>query len=362
MAGAIAFALAPLIGRGVAAGIAGAVMVCGYVLNSYRTVVPAFDTLSSLTWLSWTGGHIPLAGLYDWPAVGLVAIVCGALLAVGVEAFARRDVGVTIHVPMPRLPGALLGTHGPFGRSLGDLLPSALAWGIGLGVYGLVMAASARPVIEAFQSSPAMMEALESFVPGMDITSVSGYLQLAFVDLGFVLVGLVAATLVAIRSGDETAGRLEMQITTPLSRTRWATATGLAVGAGIAVVTILLGLSIAAGTAWVGDDPITPAVGTLVLAAYGAALAGIGLAVGGLLRASVAGPVVLVVTIGMFLVDLVAPALRLPDWVANLAITSHLGRPMMGEWAWPGLALCLLLAVGGLAVGAWGMSRRDVGT
>ena len=48
--------------------------------------------------------------------------------------------------------------------------------------------------------------------------------------------------------------------------------------------------------------------------------------------------------------------------VANLAITSHLGRPMMGEWAWPGIALCLVLAVGGLAVGAWGMSRRDVGT
>jgi ABC-2 type transport system permease protein len=207
-----------------------------------------------------------------------------------------------------------------------------------------------------------MMEALESFVPGMDITSVSGYLQLAFVDLGFVLVGLVAATLVSIRSGDETAGRLEMQITTPLSRARWATATGLAVGAGIAVVTVLLGIAIAAGTAWVGDDPVTPAAGTLVLAAYGVALAGTGLAVGGVARASVAGPVVLVVTIGMFLVDLVAPALRLPDWVANLAITSHLGRPMMGEWAWPGIALCILLAVGGLAVGAWGMSRRDVGT
>ncbi len=361
MAGAIAFALAPLFGRGVAAGIAGAAMVGGYVVNSYRTVVPAFDTVSSLTWFSWTGDHIPLAGLYDWPAVGLVALACALLVAVGVEAFARRDVGITIHVPMPRMPGLLLGTHGPLGRSLGDLLPSTLAWGIGLGVYGLVMAASARPVIEAFQSSPAMMQALQEFVPGMDITSVSGYLQLAFVDLGFVLVGLVAATLVAFRSGDETAGRLEMQITTPLSRVRWAVASGLAVGAGLAIVTALLAVSIAAGTAWVGDDAVTPALGTLVLAAYGAALAGIGLAIGGLWRASVAGPTVLVVTIGIFLIDLVAPALRLPDWVADLAITSHLGRPMMGEWAWPGIALCLILAVGGLAVGAWGMARRDVG-
>ena len=362
MAGAVAFALAPLVGRGAAAGVAGAVMVGGYVLNSYRAVVPAFDTLANLTWFSWTGDHIPLAGLYDWVAIGLVAAVCVGLLAVGVEAFSRRDVGVTAHVPTPRLPGALLGTHGPFGRSLGDLLPSALAWGIGLGVYGLMMAGSARPVIEAFQASPAMMEALGSFFPGIDITTVSGYLQLAFVDLGFVLVGLVAATLVAGRSGDETAGRLELQLTTPLSRVRWALASGVAVGAGVAIVTAILGISIAAGVAWVGDDPVTPALGTLVLAAYGLALAGVGVAAGGILRASIAAPLVLVLTIGMFLLDLLAPALGLPGWVGNLALTSHLGQPMVGDWAWPGLALCAALAVGGLAAGAWGMARRDVGT
>jgi ABC-2 type transport system permease protein len=352
MAGAVAFALAPLVGRGAAAGIAGAVMVGGYVLNSYRAVVPVFDTLANLTWFSWTGGHIPLAGLYD----------CVGLLAIGVEAFSRRDVGVTVHLPTPRLPGVLLGTHGPFGRSLGDLLPSALAWGIGLGVYGLMMAGSARPVIEAFQASPAMMEALGSFFPGIDITSVSGYLQLAFVDLGFVLVGLVAATLVAGRSGDETAGRLELQLTTPLSRVRWALASGAAVGAGVVIVTAILGISIAAGVAWVGDDPVTPALGTLVLAAYGLALAGVGVAAGGILRASIAAPLVLVLTIGMFLLDLLAPALRLPDWVGNLALTSHLGQPMVGDWALPGIGLCVALAVGGLAAGAWGMARRDVGT
>ena len=45
IAGSIAFALAPFFGRGAAAGIAGALMLGGYVVHSYRTVVPAFDTL-----------------------------------------------------------------------------------------------------------------------------------------------------------------------------------------------------------------------------------------------------------------------------------------------------------------------------
>jgi hypothetical protein len=48
--------------------------------------------------------------------------------------------------------------------------------------------------------------------------------------------------------------------------------------------------------------------------------------------------------------------------VQQLALTAHLGEPMVGRWDVAGLAACLVLAVGGLVVGAWGMSRRDVGT
>jgi hypothetical protein len=34
---------------------------------------------------------------------------------------------------------------------------------------------------------------------------------------------------------------------------------------------------------------------------------------------------------------------------------------MVGAWDGAGIVVCLVLAIGGLAVGAWGMSRRDVG-
>jgi len=361
IAGSIAFALAPLLGRGAAAGIAGALMLGGYVIDSYRTVVPAFDTLANATWFSWTADHVPLAGQSDWAGIALTGVVGLVLLAIGVEAFARRDVGVTMSVPSPRLPAALLGVHGPVGRSFGDLLPTALAWGIGLGVYGVLMSAASRSLLDALAASPAMAEIFRNLIPGIDITTAAGFLQLAFADFGFVLIGLAAATFIAARSSDETSGRLELQLATPLTRARWAVTSGTAVWLAIALVIVLLAAAVALGVASVGQDPVTPALGTLVLALYGAALAGIGVAVAGLIRASVAAPAVLVIAIGTFLIDLLAPALRLPDWVQQLALTAHLGEPMVGAWDGAGIVVCLVLAIGGLAVGAWGMSRRDVG-
>jgi putative exporter of polyketide antibiotics len=90
-------------------------------------------------------------------------------------------------------------------------------------------------------------------------------------------------------------------------------------------------------------------------------MAAYGLAVGGLFGASYAGPAVAVLAIGTFLVDILGPALRLPDWLQQLALSAHMGEPMVGMWDVAGVAACLILAVGGLIVGAWGLDRRDVG-
>ncbi len=362
IAGAIAFALAPLLGRGAAAGLAGAFMLASYVIQSYRSVVPAFDAAAGASWFSWSAGHLPLAGQTDWPAVALIALVSAALLALGIEAFARRDVGVTIAVPAPSMPRALLGVRGPLGRSFGDLLPTALWPGESAsGIYGLVMAASSRAMADAITSSEGLAATVRAMVPGIDMTTTAGYLQLAFAEIGFILVGLAAATLVASRSSDETLGRLELQLATPLTRARWAVASTVAAWLAIAVFTVLLGAAIAVGVAAVGEDPVAPALGTLVLALYGAALVGIGVAVAGVTRPSLAAPVAVAFAIGTFLVDLLAPALRLPDWVEQLALTAHLGEPMVGAWDPVGVTACVAIAIGGLVIGAWGMARRDIG-
>jgi len=87
---------------------------------------------------------------------------------------------------------------------------------------------------------------------------------------------------------------------------------------------------------------------------------GIGIAFGGLVGTSFAGEFVAFVVIGTFIIDLIVPALELPGWMREIALTAHLGQPMLGTWDWAGIAACVVLAAGGLLVGAWGMARRDV--
>lgn len=360
VAGALAFALAPIIGRGASAGIAGSLMVAGYVAYGYRTVVPAFESVAGFTWWSWTAGHIPLAGTDDWGGIALTAGVAAVLLLVGIEGFARRDIGVTVSLPTPPLPAALLGVRGPLPRAFGDTLPGAFWWAIGLGTYGIAMAAASRSMIDLLATSPEMALIFRTLIPGIDLTTAAGFLQLAFADLGFVLIGLAVTMLVGGRWSDESEGRPELHLTTPLTRAGWVVASGVAVGLGVVLVTIVLGAAIGLGVASVGQDPMTPIAGTLVIGLYGLALTGIGMATGGLAGPSAAVRVVAAVTIGTFLLDTLAPMLRLPDWVAQLALTTHLGEPMIGRWDQSGLIACMLIAVLGLVAGAWGMTRRDI--
>ena len=359
-AGSVAFALAGFVGRGAAAGVAGALLFGGYVVTSYRAVVPAFDAVAGLSWFRWTADHLPLAGRWDWGSLGLVAAMSAVLLGIGVVAFVRRDVAITGAARMPSLPRALLGVSGPVRRSFGEALPASVAWGAGLGVYGLLMAAASRAFVDELAKFPAFSAIVKGMLPGMDLTTPVGFLEMLFVDFGLVLVGLAAATLVAGRMGDESAGRFETLLATPLSRVGWMLASGVAAWLGMAVITAFVAAALAIGVTAAGGEVAVPLVGTLVLAVYGAALVGVGLAVGGLLGPSFAGPAVAVLVIGTFVVDILGSILALPDWLQQLALTNHLGAPMIGTWDLGGMVACLILAAGGLALGAWGLRRRDV--
>ena len=101
-------------------------------------------------------------------------------------------------------------------------------------------------------------------------------------------------------------------------------------------------------------------IGVASLGLYAAAIVGIGIAVGGLWRTSLAAEVAALVVVATFLLDLLAPPLNLPDWMHQLALTAHFGQPMIGKWDPVGIVLCVGIAVGGIALGAFGVRRRDI--
>ena len=357
--GGLAFFLAQFLGRAAAAWIAGFLLVAGPLLSNYKTLVPAFRGVAQLLPWEWTANHLPLAGQDDWASLVPVAVLAAVLLPLGVEAFARRDLGAFSAVGTPSLPSVALGLGGPVERSVGERLPLALAWGVGLGAFGLAMAAGSRSLADAFATSPDLARTVQGVFPGFDLTSAGGFLQL-MVQLLYVVAGFAAVTLVSGWAGDESSGRLELLLAAPLSRRSWMLRSGLGVLAAIALMTVTVALLTGAGAALAGSDALTPMAGTLALGLFAAALAGVGFAVAGLVRPSAAAATVAVVVVATYLVDLLVPALDLPEGLHRLALTAHLGQPMAGVWDVAGVVACLVLAVGGLVLGAEGFARRDL--
>ena len=123
-----------------------------------------------------------------------------------------------------------------------------------------------------------------------------------------------------------------------------------------AIVAVAIGLGATAGGSAAGDALL----GSASLGLYAIAIVGVGVAVGGLWRTSLAAEIAALVVVVTYLIDLLAPALKLPDWVHQLALTAHLGQPMIGHWDVVGIVACLVVAVGGVLLGAWGIKRRDI--
>jgi ABC-2 type transport system permease protein len=353
--GGLAFVLAPILGRSGSAGVASAVMVLMWLANGFDALAP----IAIVSPFHWLAGHIALVGMYDWPALAFTGVMAVVLLAIGVEVFARRDLGVTAGLSMPGLPAVVLGVRGSTSRAFGEQLPRAMSWGIGLGLMGALVAALVGTMADQIGKDPNLSSTFATIFKGYSLTTAGGWLQL-YVQLLLIAAGFGAAMFVSKWASDEQDGRLELLLATPMGRARWAVSGGIAAILAIVVMTALFAAGIGLGAASGGVSPGDAIIGSAVLGLYAVAIVGIGVAVGGVWRTSIAAEIAAMVVLATYLIDLVAPPLNLPDWVHQLALTAHLGQPMIGRWDPFGIAACLVIAVGGIAIGAWGMTRRDI--
>lgn len=353
--GGLAFALAPLLGKGGAAAISALAMMLLWATSGLQIGGP----LITISPFNWTTDMIPLIGLFNWPATLAVLGVGVVFLIVGLELFHRRDLGVTSGLALPSLPGSVLGVRGPTSRAFGDQLPRALSWAIGLAIWGALLSSLVGPFSDQIGQDPTLTNIFGSMFPGLDFTTPAGWLQL-YLEIFLIAAGFAGATFVSKWASDETDGRLETVLATPLARVRWVLAGGIAAILAVAVMTGGFALGIWLGAVSANVSAGTAVVGTLAMGLVALAYVGIGFAVGGLWRTSLAAEIAAVLVVVTYLIDLLAPPLRLPDWFHQLALTSHLGMPMAGQWDPVGIVASLVLCVGGIALGAWGFARRDV--
>jgi putative exporter of polyketide antibiotics len=224
-----------------------------------------------------------------------------------------------------------------------------------------VIATSADQFVESLGRIPEVVAMIRQVFPDEDILSTGGFLQLSFFSQAILAITLAAGGFVAGWASDEGERRLELILAAPVARVQWALRSGSAVLLAIAIMTVLLAIGVAIGASTQRGDVAGPVTGLLVLGLYGMALAGIGLAVGGLVRPGLAAPVTIILGLGFYLLDLIGSILDLPDVVLDLALNRHLGRPILGAYDGPGMALCAVLAIGGVLLCAIGLRRRDIG-
>ena len=353
--GGLAWALAPVLGRAGAAGVAGISMMVLWVMNGLDIGGP----LLLLSPFHWTNASIPLIGLFDWPGTIATGILAIAFLALGVELFGRRDLGTTAGLSLPGLPKVVLGVRGPTSRAFGDQLPRAISWGLGMGLMGAVLASLVGPFAASIKGDSTLTKTFASIFPGYDFTTAGGWLQL-YVELFYIAAGFAAATFVSKWASDETGRRLEEVLAAPLTRFRWVLTGGIAALLGVVVMSVVTMLGIGLGASSGGATGGDAILGSTSLGLYAAAFVGVGVAVGGLWRTSLAAEITALVVVATYLVALLAPPLNLPDWVHQLALSTHYGMPMIGRWDAVGVIASVAIAGGGILVGAWGMSRRDV--
>ena len=359
--GGVAFATAPIVGRTRALAFGLIALFASYLIYSYASLSPLIGALKPLSFFTWTAGHRPIAGVSDWPSVAVLAGVDVVLLGIGVVAFARRDIGSVANVGWIRLPSLPAGIGGPFRRQLADRAGIAIGWGLGVGLYGLLIAASAKAFSESIGSLPQITAIVHAIYPGIDLRQPSGILQLTFFGFGAFIFGLAGASFLAGWASDEGRRRLDVVLSTPRSRAGWAARSGLGVMAAIGVVTVIVAAFIGVAVASGGGDVASPVAGIGVLGLAAAAFTGVGLAVGGLVRASLAAGVTSFLVIATFLLDTLGTALKLPDPILQLSLYKHLGQPMAGIFAPVGLVAAAIMIVGGVAVCAFGLTRRDIG-
>ncbi|HVM30942.1 MAG TPA: ABC transporter permease subunit [Candidatus Limnocylindrales bacterium] len=364
--GAIAFAAGTLLTRGMAAGAGGAALFGSYIINGYADLVPGFDVLRLGSPFYWTTQHRPLAGVTDWPALMLVLSLAAAFGLLGVLLFQRRDLGATVAFPTGRAGrlavryGLGWSLRGPGRRAFAERLPDAIGWGAGLGLYGLVIALSAEQFAAMIESVPEIGAIIRRFFPDVDLATAGGVLQMTMFSFATLIFGLAGAALVSGWAGEETNRKTELVLAAPLRRFGWAVRTSLAVIAAMVVMSLLTALGTAAGAALMDDPVAGPIAGSLALGLYGMALMGAGFVIAGLGWPRLAGVATAGLTIGLYLLNLIGGALRLPEEVLNLALSRHLGQPMAGSYDLAGILLCACLALGGLLLGALAFTRRDL--
>jgi ABC-2 type transport system permease protein len=351
---AVAALVAQMMSHGrTAVGVSIAVLGLAYVLRAVGDINDG-----TLSWFSPMGWSQQVSAFEDdrwWPLLLSLVVATGVVLG-AVMLMARRDLGAGIIPPRPGSPVASPLLSGPAGLALRLQRGSLVGWAAGIFVFGAVMGSFSQELLELVESNDLLQEFFAT--QGGSITD--AYFAVMLLIIAVIVSAFTVGSALRLR-GEETSGRGEPLLATPMSRQTWLAGSLAVTVLGTVLVLAAGGLGMALANAWVSDDlgQVLPLLGdtmvylpaVLVLGALAVLLMGLAPR-----RALLAWVVVAYCFVIGYLGDLLEP----PEWLTNLSPFSHTPEaPLEAVTATPLLVLSAV-AVLMAAAGFVGFRRRDI--
>jgi polyether ionophore transport system permease protein len=337
----------------VASGIAGAILAASFVLRAIGDV--GNGAASWLSPIGWAQKTRPYAGDVAWPL--LLSVVAAVVLAmVAVCLVDRRDVGAGLVAPRPgpATASAALATPGGLARRLQR--GGALWWAVGILLLG-VGYGSITSTIDQFVGDN---QAIQDVIARRGGSLVDSFLATSLLILALVAGGFAVQSTLRLR-GEETTGRTEVVLATPVSRARWM-ASHLVIAFGWSALALFaggVGLGLPAAIA-TGDIGLLPRVAVASLAYVPAVwvLTAVAVALFGLLPRWTAlawAPLAVALVVGMF-----GTLLDLPRAVLDLSPFEQTPSVPAADWDAVPLVALVVVAAALVAVGLTAFRRRNI--
>jgi ABC-2 type transport system permease protein len=346
---------------------AGLVLLVLFLVNSLGR---SLDWLSGWRWLSpfryWElsrplspGGAVDLKATLTLIAI---AVVAGALAA---AAFAVRDLGSPLIVlPAPARPPTYDPSTAavwriPVARDLWERRFGLAAWTAGMAALAALFVVLTKTIVGPLLAIPMLKLYFSLFVHGALYPSFLGYVWFGFAQL--LLTGF-AITQVARWSVEDADGRLEVILSTPISRRRVVIERALVVTVGALVIATVSGLAVGVQShnQSIDLDAGSLAGATLLLVPFTMVFAAVGSVLVARIPRATAG-LLGVFTLASYLLTELGPIFKLPTWALDLSAFKLYGQPLTEGIDRTGVAIMLLIVIAGFGVSTVVMQRRDIG-
>jgi len=347
--------------------VAGAVLLALFLINSLSRT---FDWL--IPWRPLTPFHyfeqssplVPDGSLDVRATLVLVAMaIAGSTLAA--IAFRYRDVGSPLlSLPTPSRPASYevarsLAWRIPVVRELYEQRIAILVWTVGLATLGAIFVVLTKAIVDPLLTIPGLARYFSAFIHGDVYPSFLGFIWLGFTQL---LMAGFAVTQVARWSAQDSDGRLEQVLSSPVSRAGVVIERVVVLAVEALIIAAVSGFAVWTEAHYqsIDLDRGRLAAAALLLVPFTLVFGVIGALLASRIPRATVGMLGILV-FASYLTTQLAPIFKLPTWVQDASAFKLYGQPLTAGVDQTGLVIMIVIVMAGVVASILVMERRDIG-